>query len=62
MAKWLQKASDKMEQKGTKGLFKRAAERAGMSTSEFAAKEKNSSDPKMRKRATFAQNAIRSAK
>lgn len=59
MAKWLQKASDKMEQKGTKGLFSRAAARAGMSTEAFAAKEKNSPDPKMRKRATFAQNAMR---
>ena len=62
MAKWLQKATDKMEQKGTKGLFKRAAERAGMSTAEFAVKEKNSPDPKMRKRATFAQNAMRASK
>lgn len=62
MAKWLQKATDKMEQKGTKGLFKRAAERAGMSTAEFAAKEKNSPDKKMRERATFAQNAMRASK
>jgi hypothetical protein len=62
MAKWLQRASDKMESKGTKGLFKRAAERAGMSTAEFAVKEKNSPDPKMRKRATFAQNAMRASK
>jgi len=51
-----------MEKKGTKGLFRRAAERAGMSTAEFAAKEKNSPDPKMRKRATFAQNAMGAAK
>jgi hypothetical protein len=62
MAKWLQKATDKMEAKGTKGLFKRAAERAGMSTEEFAAKEKNSPDPKMRKRATFAENASKASK
>lgn len=40
-----------------KGLFKAAAERAGKSTSEFAREEKHSSDPKMRKRATFAMNA-----
>jgi hypothetical protein len=39
------------------GIFKSAAKRAGMSTQAFAAKEKNSDDPKMRKRATFAQNA-----
>jgi hypothetical protein len=51
-----------MEKSGTKGLFKRAAERAGMSTAEFAAKEKNSPDPKMRKRATFAQNSMRAGK
>jgi len=62
MSKWLQKATDKMERKGTKGLFSRAAARAGMSTQAFAAKEKNSLDPKMRKRATFAQNAMRAAK
>lgn len=62
MAKWLQKASAKMEKKGTKGLFKRAAERAGMSTSEYAAKEKNSPDPKMRKRANFAANAMKASR
>lgn len=62
MAKFLQKATDRMEQKGTKGLFRHAAERAGMSTAEFAAKEKTSSDPKMRKRATFAQNAMKAGK
>ena len=62
MAKWLQAASEKMEKKGTKGLFKRAAERAGMSTEAFAEKEKNSSDPKMRKRASFAANAIKSSR
>lgn len=62
MAKWLQRATEKMESKGTKGLFKRAAERAGMSTAEFASKEKDSPDPKMRKRATFAQNAIKAGK
>lgn len=62
MAKWLQRASDKMEKKGTKGLFRRQAERHGMSTAEWAAKEKNSPDPKERKRATFAQNAMRASK
>ena len=58
MSKWLQKATSKMEKKGTKGLFHRAAERAGMSTHAFAEKEKHSSNPKMRKRANFALNAM----
>jgi len=56
----MQAATAKMEKKGTKGLFRRAAERAGMSTEAFAEKEKNSEDPKMRKRANFALNAMRS--
>lgn len=60
--KWLQKASNSFEKKGTKGVFRRAAERAGMSTSAFAQKEKHSSNPKMRKRAVFAQNAMRAAR
>lgn len=60
--RFLQKATERMESKGTKGLFKRQAERHGMSTAEWAAKEKNSPDPKQRKRATFAQNAMRAAK
>lgn len=62
MAKFLQKASARMEKKGTKGLFRRAAEKAGMSTSAFAEKEKHSENPKMRKRAVFAQNAMRAAR
>lgn len=62
MAKWLQRASNQMEKSGTKGLFRRQAERHGMSTSEWAAKEKNSPDPKQRERATFAQNAMRAGK
>lgn len=59
MANFLQKANASFERKGTKGLFRRQAERHGMSTAEWAAKEKNSPDPKQRKRATFAQNAMR---
>lgn len=59
---FLQKASSRMEKKGTKGLFKSQAERHGMSTAEWAAKEKNSADPKQRKRATFAQNAMRASR
>ena len=62
MVKFLQRATEKMEKKGTKGLFRRAAEKAGMSTAAFAEKEKHSDDPKMRKRAVFAQNAMRAAR
>ncbi len=62
MAKFLQKATERMEQKGTKGLFRRQAERHGMSTAEWAAEEKNSPDPRQRKRATFAQNAMGASK
>jgi hypothetical protein len=62
MGKFLQRASEEMEAKGTKGLFRKQAERHGMSTAEWAAKEKNSEDPKQRKRATFAQNAMNAGK
>jgi hypothetical protein len=56
--KFLQRASARMERKGTKGLFKRAAERAGMSTEAYAEKEKHAGSAKMRKRANFALNAM----
>jgi hypothetical protein len=56
MSHWIQAATEKMEKKGTKGLFARQAERHGMSTSEWTAKEKNSPDPAQRKRANFAAN------
>lgn len=62
MAKWLQRATEKMEKKGTKGLFRRQAERHGMSTEQWASHEKDSSNPKQRERATFAQNAMRASK
>ena len=62
MGKFLQRATEEMEKKGTKGLFKRQAERHGMSTEAWAAKEKNSTDPKQRKRATFAQNAMNASR
>lgn len=59
-AHFLQKANKRMEEKGTKGSFKSAAERAGMSTLAYANKEL--SDPhasaKTKKRANFARNAI----
>jgi len=62
MGKFLQRASESMERRGTKGLFRAQAERHGMSTAAWAAKEKNSPDPKQRKRAVFAQNAMRASK
>lgn len=59
---WMQKASESMERRGTKGLFKRQAERHGMSTSEWARKQKSSANPLQRKRATFALNAMRAGR
>jgi len=55
MGNFFKKATDKMEQKGTKGLFRRQAERNGMSTEQWAEKEENSPDPKQRQRANFAE-------
>lgn len=60
--KFLQKASRSMERRGTKGLFRRQAERAGMSTEAWAQKQKDSPDPKQRKRANFAINAMRAGR
>lgn len=56
---WIQKATSKMERKGTKGVFSAAARRHGMSTHAFAEKEKNSSNPTERKRANFALNVAK---
>lgn len=56
MANWMQGARRSMEKKGTKGVFKKAAERAGMSTGAFARKEKHAKSGLMRKRATEALN------
>ena len=65
MAKnWIAKATTRMEQKGTKGLFSKAAEQAGMSTSAYAKKvlaDPNAS-PLQRKRAQFAENAINASR
>ena len=36
MAKWIQAATKRMERKGTKGSFRRIAERMGKSTGEAA--------------------------
>jgi hypothetical protein len=59
---FLQSASARMERKGTKGLFKRQAERHGMSTQQWAQKQKGSPSPVQRKRATFALNAMRAGR
>lgn len=55
---FFQKATARMEKKGTKGLFRRQAERRGMSTEQWAEKEEHSSDPKQRERANFAMRGI----
>lgn len=36
---WMQGARESIEKRGTKGVFKRAAERAGMSTGAYAQKK-----------------------
>lgn len=59
-SKWIQRATNKMEKKGTKGSLTRAAHRAGYdSATEYAHHiEANKEDfsPKMRKKANFAVN------
>lgn len=59
--KWIQKASTRMEQKGTKGSFKRAAARAGMDTRAFTRKVLNdpNASPAMKKKANFARNVMK---
>jgi len=57
---WMQSARRSMEKKGTKGVFRKAAERAGMSTGAFADKEKHAKSGLMRKRATEALNFMHS--
>ena len=52
----LAKASEKMEEKGTKGLFTKKAKAAGKTVPEFA-KEKKSAGGKLGKEAVFAGNA-----
>jgi hypothetical protein len=51
--KFMQKASEEMEAKGTKGSFTRAAKRAGKGVQEYA-REKASSGGAMGKKARFA--------
>lgn len=40
--KWMQSVSRGIEKRGTKGVFKAAAQRAGMSTRAYAEKHKHS--------------------
>jgi hypothetical protein len=68
MAKFIQKAVKKMEEKGTKGAFTAQAKKAGavkkgggIKTS-FIDKELHSSNPTTRKRAQFAKNMKKIAK
>jgi hypothetical protein len=42
MAHWMQGVAEKSKAEGKKGVFKRAAERAGKSTHEFAEEHKHS--------------------
>ena len=53
MAKWMQKVRRGMERRGTKGVFKKAAQRAGKSTHQFAEEHKHSSG-KIGRRARLA--------
>jgi hypothetical protein len=56
-SKWIQKATKKMEQKGTVGSFSAKAKRKGMSTKAYANwVMRNSKNPKLRKQANFARN------
>jgi hypothetical protein len=41
MAKWMQAESEREEHAGTKGVFKKAASRAGESTREYAEEKKH---------------------
>ena len=54
-SKWIQKAKDKMEKKGTVGKFSAKAKKAGESTEEYA-KEKKKAGGKLGKEANFALN------
>jgi hypothetical protein len=60
--KWIQKASEKMEAKGTKGSFRALAKKEGGLNkkgnikSSFIDKKANSKTPAIRKKANFAKN------
>jgi hypothetical protein len=58
--KWMQHVSSGIKKRGTKGVFKRAAERAGKSTAEFASEHAHDSG-KLGRRARLAK-AFASAK
>lgn len=58
--KWMQEASEKMEQKGTKGSFTEYC--GGEVTQACIDKAKKSDDPKIVKKAIFAENARKVAK
>lgn len=53
MANWMAKVSSGIKSRGTKGVFKKAAERAGKSTHEYAEEKKHSSG-KIGRRARLA--------
>ena len=52
--KWMQSESRREKHAGTKGVFKRAAARAGMSTRAYARKEEHASG-KLGRRARMAE-------
>lgn len=66
--KWLQKASEKMEKKGTKGSFtaiakkKGGIKKGGGIKESFIETELHSKNPKIRKKAQFAKNMKKIAK
>jgi len=57
--KWIQHARESMKRRGTEGVFSAKAQRAGMSTSEYADKvlaEGSHASAATRKQANFARN------
>lgn len=56
---WMQQESERIEKSGKKGIFKRAAERAGMSTRSYAEKKKHAGGV-IGKRANEALNMMNS--
>ncbi|MBU2118781.1 MAG: hypothetical protein KJ954_14430 [Alphaproteobacteria bacterium] len=59
---WIQKATKKMEQKGTTGAFSAKAKKAGMSTAAYASKvlkKGSTASPSTKKQANFARNVKR---
>ena len=60
--KWIQAATDRMEKKGTKGTFSKAADKAGMSTGAYADKvlsKSSKASPALKKKANFARNVAK---